>query len=130
MICRLLKTHIRPLTKIKIRILTSLHAESQPIKYLDIISKLKRILFMYVWFWSTFAIQFKSIIFVLFPQVPREFNFPQTVDLFFKIHHTLNLEFDERIQNMFFFLQYYVYEMNIGNKKPFTKMIDLWNLLQ
>lgn len=61
--------------------------------------------------------------------VPKEFSFEQTVDLFFKMHYVLSLEFDPRLENVFLFMEHYIYEMEGGAKRPYTTMIELSNLV-
>lgn len=61
--------------------------------------------------------------------VPTEFSFEQTVDLFFKMHYVLSLEFDPRMGNVFLFMEHYIYKMEGGEKTPYTSMIELSNLI-
>lgn len=61
--------------------------------------------------------------------VPTEFSFEQTVDLFFKMHYVLSLEFDPRLENVFLFMEHYIYKMEGGTKTPYTTMIELSNLV-
>lgn len=61
--------------------------------------------------------------------VPKEFSFEETVDLFFKMHYALSLEFDPRMENVFLFLEHYIYKIEDGEKKPYTTMIELSTLV-
>lgn len=61
--------------------------------------------------------------------VPKGFTFEETVDLFFKVHYVFSLEFDPRMENVFLFMEYYIYKMEGGEKRPFTTMIELANLV-
>lgn len=63
-------------------------------------------------------------------QLPHDFTFAQTIDLFFKIHDIFEIKFDERLQNAIFFLKHYTYKMKQGKMKPTTKMIELYNHLE
>lgn len=46
------------------------------------------------------------------------------------MHHVFEIEFDERLRNVMFFLKYYTYKMKEGARKPTTKMIELHERLQ
>lgn len=61
--------------------------------------------------------------------VPKEYSFEQTIDLFFKMHYVLSLEFDPRLENVFSFMEHYIYEMEGGAKQPYTTMIELSNAI-
>lgn len=63
-------------------------------------------------------------------QLPHDFTFAQTIDLFFKIHDIFEIKFDERLQNAIFFLKHYTYKMKQGKMNPTTKMIELYNHLE
>lgn len=53
----------------------------------------------------------------------------ETLDLYFKLHHVFEIKFDERLQNVMFFMKHYWFKMKDGAKKPTTKMIELQNYL-
>lgn len=61
--------------------------------------------------------------------VPKGFSFEETVDLFFKMHYVFSLEFDPRMENVFLFMEHYIYKMEEGEKRPYTAMIELSNLI-
>lgn len=62
-------------------------------------------------------------------QIPDNFSFMETLDLYFKLHHVFEIKFDERLQNVMFFMKHYWFKMKDGAKKPTTKMIELQNYL-
>lgn len=61
--------------------------------------------------------------------MPGNFSFMETLDLYFKLHHVFEIKFDERLQNVMFFLKHYMFKMKDGTKKPTTKMIELHDYL-
>lgn len=61
--------------------------------------------------------------------VPKGFSFEETVDLFFKMHYVFSLEFDPRLENVFLFMEHYIYKIDEGEKIPYTTMIELSNLV-
>lgn len=63
-----------------------------------------------------------------FFQIPDHFNINQVYDLWFKIHHIFNINFDKQLVNAMLFIQHFVYGMK-GPKKPTTKMEDVFNRL-
>lgn len=67
---------------------------------------------------------------ILYLQLPPGFSFAQTIDLYFKIHEIFGIKFDERLQHAMFFLKHYIYKMKEGNRKPTTKLIELYNRLE
>lgn len=76
---------------------------------------------------------FKSILnnvkFSIFCQLPTEYGFIQTFDVFFKLHHVLGLRFDKTLENMVTFLQRLVYGLNKGktstaNMKQFFEKLS------
>lgn len=67
---------------------------------------------------------------ILYLQLPPGFSFAQTIDLYFKIHEIFGIKFDERLQHAMFFLKHYIYKMEEGNRKPTTKLIELYNRLE
>lgn len=66
---------------------------------------------------------------IFYLQLPPNFSFAQTIDIYFKIHEIFGIKFDERLQCVMFYLKYYVYKMKEGNRKPSTKIIELHNHL-
>lgn len=46
-------------------------------------------------------------------KVPEEFNFIETIDLFFKIHKIFNLKFHSNIKQLMTFLEKFVYEISV-----------------
>lgn len=66
---------------------------------------------------------------IFYLQLPLDFSFAQTIDIYFKIHEIFGIKFDERLQFAMFYLKHYVYKMKEGNRKPSTKLIELHNHL-
>lgn len=80
-------------------------------------------LFM-IWFSYGFETQYIQHSY-FFLQLPDDFTFDQVIDMLFKIHYVFEIKFDERLQNMMYFLKNYVYKMCDRNRKPTTKLIEL-----
>lgn len=41
------------------------------------------------------------------------------------MHYVFKIKFDERLQNLMYFLENYIYKMEDRKRKPTTKMIEL-----
>lgn len=62
-------------------------------------------------------------------QVPHDFNFIQAIDLLFKVHILFGCSFDSSLENMFNFLQYFVYGLNKTTISPSNGMKAVFNRL-
>lgn len=64
-------------------------------------------------------------------QIPPSYDIVHTFDIFFKIHHIFDLNFDKNIVNAVHFIQHFIYNMTDINiyGKPSTRMEDVWNRL-
>lgn len=65
----------------------------------------------------TYTQQILSFIHI-FPQVPHEWGFMKTLDLFFKIHMTFNIAFEKCIAPAMNFIGHYIYGLDLKEFRP------------
>lgn len=89
---------------------------------------------------SLMCVSFELILNLFFLKIPATFSAIEVLDLLFKLHLVLNLEFEPNIEPMMHFLAYFVYNfgdsLNVRDKtgtkaiafKPNNRMQELFNI--
>lgn len=58
--------------------------------------------------------QIKFLCFCLNSQVPIEFDFLRTMDLFMKIHRVFHVYYNPALKNMFNFIEFFIFNQKLG----------------
>lgn len=70
-------------------------------------------------------------LYVYFFQLPKEFDAAQLLDLFYKVHIVLNINFDPNLHKMMMFVQSLIFKFREGknNFKPTAHMLKVFDEL-
>lgn len=68
---------------------------------------------------------------MIFFQLPKDFDVAQLLDLFYKVHIVLNINFDANLHKMMMFLQALVFKFREGKNsyKPTAHMLEIFDEL-